>query len=105
MPKTQAKHSGKRKKPAPPSSSDESAVESETGKKRKGKSSCCLNVEEEKQMCDFLQDNPILWDIKLTDYRRIDKKSRLWEELHNNSVSLGCSSFISLDTCHPKHVE
>lgn len=31
-------------------------------------------------MCDFLRENAILWDIKRTDYRRVDKKAKLWED-------------------------
>lgn len=31
-------------------------------------------------MLEFLQENPMLWDIKLTDFRRTDKKNKLWED-------------------------
>jgi len=31
-------------------------------------------------MCEFLQDNPIIWDIKQMYYRKVDKKHKLWEE-------------------------
>ncbi|KAJ3597124.1 hypothetical protein NHX12_003524 [Muraenolepis orangiensis] len=31
-------------------------------------------------MCDFLRENAMLWDIKKTDYRKVDKKKRLWED-------------------------
>jgi len=31
-------------------------------------------------MCEFLLDNPILWDIKQMDYRKVDTKHKLWEE-------------------------
>ena len=29
---------------------------------------------------EFLQENPMLWDIKLTDFRRTDKKNKIWDE-------------------------
>ncbi|KAJ3584092.1 hypothetical protein NHX12_014588 [Muraenolepis orangiensis] len=32
-------------------------------------------------MCDFFRENAILWDIKKTDYRRVDKKAMLREDL------------------------
>jgi len=28
----------------------------------------------------IFQDNPIIWDIKQMDYRKVDKKHKLWEE-------------------------
>ena len=31
-------------------------------------------------MCEFLRENPIIWGIKKSDYRRVDKKAKLWEE-------------------------
>ena len=31
-------------------------------------------------MVTFIEDNPMLWDKKLADYKRADKKTRLWEE-------------------------
>ena len=31
-------------------------------------------------MLEFLQENPMLWDIKLTDFRRTDKKNKIWDE-------------------------
>ena len=34
-------------------------------------------------MCDFLRENDIIWDIKKTDYRRVDKKAKLWEDQAN----------------------
>ena len=48
-------------------------------KNRAKKTQFCLDVEEEILMCDFLRENAILWDIKKTDYRRVDKKAKLWE--------------------------
>ena len=49
-------------------------------RKRARKTPFCLADEEEKSMLEFMQENPLLWDIKLTDYRRTDKKNKLWEE-------------------------
>ena len=34
-------------------------------------------------MCDFLHVNASLWDIKKTEYRRVDKKAKLWEDQGN----------------------
>lgn len=31
-------------------------------------------------MLEFLQDNPVLWNVKMTDYRRTDKKGKIWED-------------------------
>ena len=31
-------------------------------------------------MCDFLRENAIIWDIKKTGYRRVDKKAKFWED-------------------------
>uniref|UniRef100_UPI0035901DB8 uncharacterized protein n=1 Tax=Myxine glutinosa TaxID=7769 RepID=UPI0035901DB8 len=56
-------------------------------KKRAKKTQFCDTVtqtqktqEEEQLMCDFLRENAILWDIKKTDYRRVDMKAKLWED-------------------------
>ncbi|XP_054630201.1 uncharacterized protein LOC129180119 [Dunckerocampus dactyliophorus] len=49
-------------------------------RKRAKKTQFCLNVQEEQIMCNFLRENTILWDIKKTDYRRVDKKAKLWED-------------------------
>ncbi|XP_014663104.1 PREDICTED: uncharacterized protein LOC106805847 [Priapulus caudatus] len=49
-------------------------------KKRARKTQFCLDVQEEQLMCDFLCENVILWDIKKTDYRKVDKKTKLWED-------------------------
>ena len=51
------------------------------GKKRKPRKKPRLfKVEQEDEMLEFLTDNPMLWNLKLTDYRRKDKKERIWEE-------------------------
>ncbi|XP_054629864.1 uncharacterized protein LOC129179970 isoform X2 [Dunckerocampus dactyliophorus] len=47
-------------------------------RKRAKKAQFCLDVQEEQIMCNFLRENTILWDIKKTDYRRVDKKAKLW---------------------------
>ena len=31
-------------------------------------------------MLEFIRDNPVLWNIKMTDYRRKDKKDKIWED-------------------------
>ena len=31
-------------------------------------------------MLEFLQENPIIWDTKKIDYRRTDKKMKLWAD-------------------------
>ena len=52
-------------------------------KKRAKRTPFCLEFEEEQLMCEFLRENPILWDIKKTDYRRADKKNKLWQDQAN----------------------
>jgi len=52
-------------------------------RKRTKRTAFCLEFEEEQLMCDFLRENPMLWDIKKTDYRRVDKKNKLWEDQAN----------------------
>ena len=49
-------------------------------KKRAKKTACALDENEETLMCEFIRENDILWDIKKTDYRRVDKKAKLWED-------------------------
>ncbi|KAJ3584790.1 hypothetical protein NHX12_015285 [Muraenolepis orangiensis] len=49
-------------------------------RKRAKKTLFCLDVQEEQLMCDFICENAVLWDIKKTDYRRVDKKAKLWED-------------------------
>ena len=49
-------------------------------KKRAKKTQFCLDFQEEQLMCDFLRENAMIWDIKKTDYRRVDKKAKLWED-------------------------
>jgi len=31
-------------------------------------------------MLEFLQENPVIWNVKMTDYRRTDKKGKMWED-------------------------
>lgn len=52
----------------------------EQKKKRAKKTEFTLNAEQENAMCEFLQENAMLWDTKLTNYRRTDMKSKLWED-------------------------
>ncbi|XP_071511360.1 uncharacterized protein [Diadema antillarum] len=49
-------------------------------KKRVRKVQFVLEVHEEQLMCDFIRKNNILWDIKKTGYRRLDKKAKLWRD-------------------------
>ncbi|XP_051807878.1 FK506-binding protein 5-like [Acanthochromis polyacanthus] len=70
---------------SPPASSHSSRAASTSSKHKKKKqrakkSEFSLNFAEEDQMLDFIRDNPILWNVKLTDYRRKDKKEKLWQE-------------------------
>ena len=39
-----------------------------------------LSVQDEELMLEFLQDNPVLWNLKMTDYRRTDKKGKILED-------------------------
>lgn len=48
--------------------------------KKVKKSAYPLDENEEKMMLEFLQEHEMLWDIKQTDYRRTDKKGKLWED-------------------------
>ena len=49
-------------------------------KKRAKKSPCNLSIADEELMLEFIRDNPVLWNIKMTDYRRKDKKDKIWED-------------------------
>ena len=62
----------------PPSVSSQAATAKEI--KRAKKTPYHLDIDEEKLMLEFLQENPMLWDIKLTDYRMTDKKNKLWDD-------------------------
>ena len=48
--------------------------------KRAKKTPYSLNTEEEMSMLEFLQENPMIWNIKLTDFRMTEKKNRLWAD-------------------------
>jgi hypothetical protein len=37
-------------------------------KKRTKKTACSMTVEEEELMVDFIQDNPILWNVRILSY-------------------------------------
>ena len=60
-----------------------SSLPQAASKKRAKRTPFCLEFHEEQMMCDFLRENAILWDIKKTDYRRVDKKAKLWEDQAN----------------------
>ena len=49
-------------------------------KKRAQKIPCNLSTTDEQLMLEFIRDNPILWNVKMTDYRRKDKKDKIWED-------------------------
>ena len=38
-----------------------------------------LDPDSEEQMLDFIRENPIIWNVKITDYRRADKRNALWQ--------------------------
>lgn len=65
---------------ATPVAESEESFSTQIQQKRTKKSQYCLQIEEEKSMLDFFSENPMLWDIKLTDFRRTDKKNKLWAE-------------------------
>ena len=52
----------------------------ETKKQRTKRTFCTLEASEELNMLEFIRENPIIWNIKLYDYRRTDKKNKLWED-------------------------
>ncbi|XP_075338653.1 uncharacterized protein LOC142398502 isoform X3 [Odontesthes bonariensis] len=49
-------------------------------KKRAKKNPCNISIAEEELMLEFMIDNPMLWNVKMTDYRRKDKKNKIWED-------------------------
>lgn len=49
-------------------------------KKRAKKNPCNLSIADEELMLEFIRDNPVLWNVKMTDYRRKDKKDKMWED-------------------------
>jgi hypothetical protein len=49
-------------------------------KKRAKKNPCNLSIADEELMLEFIRDNPVLWNVKMTDYRRTDKKDKIWED-------------------------
>ena len=59
------------------------SVQTSLSKRRAKRTPFCLDFEEEQLMCEFIRENPMLWDIKKTDYRRVDKKNKVWEDQAN----------------------
>ncbi|XP_028417941.1 uncharacterized protein LOC114542634 [Dendronephthya gigantea] len=56
-------------------------------------------------MLEFIMDNPVLWNVKMTDYRRKDKKEKIWEEqAHqmNKTVDILKGWFRSLRDTHTR---
>ena len=49
-------------------------------KKRAKKNPCNLSIADEELMLEFIRDNPVLWNVKMTEYRRKDKKDKIWED-------------------------
>ena len=39
-----------------------------------------MTLRDEENMVDFLRENPMMWNTKMTDYRHTHRKGRLWEE-------------------------
>ena len=62
------------------SSQQPKTSQDKTKKKSAKKTDCSLVVEQEQMMLEFLQKNPVLWNCKMTDYRRSDKKGKLLED-------------------------
>ena len=74
-------------------------------KSRAKKKDFNLNPEDEDKMLDFIRDNPVLWNLKMTDYRRKDKKAKLWvdqAELMGKSVENLKGWFRSLRDTHTR---
>ena len=66
---------------------------------------CSFNNKQEDLLLDFIRDNPMLWNVKVTDYRRKDKKEKLWSqqaELMNRSPENLKSWFRSLRDTHTR---
>ena len=49
-------------------------------KKRAKKNPCNMSTADEELMLEFIRDNPVLWNVKMTDYRRKDKKDKIWDD-------------------------
>ncbi|XP_029308296.1 uncharacterized protein LOC115021781 [Cottoperca gobio] len=52
----------------------------QTKRKRAKKADFSLSVAHEEIMLEFLTENPIIWDRKRSDYRRVHKKGKLWHD-------------------------
>ncbi|XP_028416047.1 uncharacterized protein LOC114539629 [Dendronephthya gigantea] len=77
-------------------------------RKRAKKNPYNLSATEEELMLEFIMDNPVLWNVwnvKMTDYRRKDKKEKIWEEqTHqmNKTVDILKGWFRSLRDTHTR---
>ncbi|CAB4006183.1 Hypothetical predicted protein, partial [Paramuricea clavata] len=73
-------------------------------KKRAKKNPSNLSIAEEELMLEFIMNNHALWNVKMTDYRRKDKKDKILEEqaqqMYKTADTLKCW-FRSLRT--PTH--
>ena len=56
------------------------SISTKVTKTRAKRKDCSLNLEEQNQMLDFIRDNPMLWDAKMTDDRNQDKKNKIWDD-------------------------
>uniref|UniRef100_UPI00358EA23D uncharacterized protein n=1 Tax=Myxine glutinosa TaxID=7769 RepID=UPI00358EA23D len=90
-PRSPSPHSGDGSRASRASSVDSDAAsvastssrqsDDKTKKKRRAKKTACsLSVQDEELMLEFLQDNPVLWNMNMTDYRRTKKKGKIWED-------------------------
>ena len=50
-------------------------ISTKVTKKRAKRKYFSLNIEEQDQMLDFIRDNPMLWNVKMTDYRNKTRKT------------------------------
>ena len=72
--------SGSRDTSPASSVSIDASIPTKVTKKRAKRKDCSLNLEEQDQMLDFIRDNPMLWNVKMTDYRNKDKKNKIWAD-------------------------
>ena len=66
--------------PVPASTSSRLTDDKGEKRKRAKKNPCNLSIADEELMLEFIRDNPVLWNVKMTDYRRKDKKDKIWED-------------------------
>ena len=72
-------------------------------KKRAKRNPCNLSIAEEDLMLEFIRDNPALWNVKMTDYRRKEKKDKIWKDqaqLMEKTADPRKGWFVSLRDTH-----